>query len=302
MVGSGRVGGRRGYRARRKVLLPTSGLLGELVPNSPLAGARAPTVLERRCWPTSGAQPAERLWYPLSSTNRALTLKYTPRTIALLCELHHPAEKPDPRPVQEIHNATFQQGQPPWSSFAITPTGPVLSNPATRPGASSVVRFLPDRIQFREELSAWTYETFADQVLFIAEQMHAVRGTALFTGQQVTIRTLVNPKAFKDAREFLKAGMFQFDDQVEDFAREPKLYGLRMVFPPTPEEQQAYSLRVESYNHDTRSLFLEIQGTFGPCLPQNGLESIRDNILATYGFLVSRGLRFVSRFDASQEA
>jgi hypothetical protein len=165
-----------------------------------------------------------------------------------------------------------------------------------------VVRFLPDRIQFREELGVWTHETFADQVLFIAEQMHRIRGTTLFTGQQVTVRTLVNPKTFKDAREFLKAGMFQFDEQVDDFAREPQLYGLRLVFPPTPDEQQAFSLRVESYNHDTRSLFLEIQGTFGPCLPQQGLESIRDNILATYAFLVSRGLRFVSRFDVGQEA
>ena len=228
-------------------------------------------------------------------------MKYTPRTIALLCELHHPPEKPDPRPVQEVHNATFQNGQPPWSSFAITPTGPILSNPATRPGANSVVRFLSDRIQFREELGVWTHEAFADQVLFIAEQMHSIRGTALYTGQQVTIRTLVNPKTFDDAREFLKAGMFRFDDQVEDFEREPQLYGLRLVFPPTAEEQQAFAVRVESYNHDTRSLFLEIQGTFGPCLPQQGLGIIRDNILATYAFLVGRGLRFVARFDTGQE-
>ena len=46
---------------------------------------------------------------------------YTPRTIALVCELFHPPQQPDPAPIQRFHNAMFQSGDPLYSSFSVTP-------------------------------------------------------------------------------------------------------------------------------------------------------------------------------------
>ena len=68
--------------------------------------------------------------------------------------------------------------------------------------------------------------------------------------QQVLVRTLVNPRAFKDSRNYLKNGMFGFGDKMDVFEQAPQLLGLRMVFPPTQESPNAFSLRIESFNND----------------------------------------------------
>jgi hypothetical protein len=223
---------------------------------------------------------------------------YTPRTIALVCELYHPPLQPDPAPIQRLHNAMFQSGDPFYSSFSVTPAGAVLSNPVSQPGANSYAAFLPDRFQFREELSGLTHDGFAARVKRVSQDVSKLCGIQSFIAEQVTVRTLVNPRNFKDSREYLKQGMFGFDDEVQSFEREPQLYGIRLVFPPEQGQSCAFSLRIESYNNDPRSLFIENQGSFGPILVEQGLDSVEQNIVDTYEFVVQNSLRFVGCFDA----
>ena len=229
-------------------------------------------------------------------------MDYQPRTIALLCDLFHPPIPPDPKPVQKLHNEMFESGQPAYSSFAVTPAGPVLSNPVSQPGGASQVAFLQDRLQFREEMGGMTHESFSGRVSSVAERLAKLRGIQVFTGQQVTLRSLINPRTYKDTRAFLKEGMFGFSLQTEVLGREPQLYGLRLVFAPEGDEQNAFGLRIESFNKDPRSLYLDVQGTFGPVLEARGLEQLGERVLATYGFLVERVLPFVARFDNREEA
>jgi hypothetical protein len=157
-------------------------------------------------------------------------------------------------------------------------------------------------MQFREELGSQTVEEFARQVRQITERVVALSKTQVFTAQQVTIHTLVNPRHFKDAREFLHGGMFGFDRETEDFGRGLQLIGLRMVFPPSEGQPNAHALRVESFNDDVRSLFIENQATFPPILLARGLDAIEENVQAAYEFLVERALSFIGRFDSRQEA
>ena len=91
-------------------------------------------------------------------------MKYTPRTIAFLCDLLHPPIAPDPRAIQRLHNVQFEKGDPAYNSYNVTPEGALLSNPVSSPGANSSVAFLADRIRFREELSGLTVETFSQRV------------------------------------------------------------------------------------------------------------------------------------------
>jgi len=111
----------------------------------------------------------------------------------------------------------------------------------------------------------------------------------------------VNPRSFKDSRAYLKQGMFGFDDQVEAFGREPQLYGIRLVFPPDPAHTSSYSLRIESFNNDPRSLYIENHASFGPIMVEQGLEPVEQNVLDAYRFVVEESLRFVARFDAPQQ-
>ena len=232
-------------------------------------------------------------------------MDYQPRTIAYLCDLLHPPQAPEPRPIQKLHNRMFEGGAPTYATFAVTPLGPVLANPAERPGAASQAAFLGDRFQFREELGDMTIETFGERVRTVAGEAAGLRGIGHFTGQQVTLRSLINPRHYSDSRAFLSEAVFGFGEEVEELGRAPQLYGLRLAFPPAKGEANALSLRLESYNADARSLFLEVQASFGPIPLPGGvstaaLEPIERNVQTTYAFLTDRVLPFVARFDARQ--
>ena len=228
-------------------------------------------------------------------------MHYAPRTIALITELFHPPIPPDPAPVQRVHNQLFQAGNSPYQGFVVTPQGPVLSNPATRPGATSMAAFLGDRFQFREEFSSLTVEDFALRTRFVAELVAAQTGVQVFTSQQVVVRTLLNPRHFTDSRTFLKQGLLGLEGETVDFGREPQLFGVRLVFPAQEEAPFSCSLRIESYHADTRDVYIENQASFPPILASRGLGAIETNVLETYRFLIERALRFVSRFDARLE-
>lgn len=232
---------------------------------------------------------------------------YDTRTIAFICELMHPPSQPDTGAVQRVHNSFFQDGAPPYTSFAITPMGPVLTNPSTRPGAVSQAVFLPDRYQFREELGALTCEDFGARVRQVTEAVTAQTGLQDFSGQQVTIRSLINPRHYRNSGDLLKEGLFKMQEPVQQFENDPAIWGIRMVFPPQEagedeedfgaERPTANALRIESYAQDPRSLFLENQGSFGQMAVSEGLDVVESNIAAAYEFLTERGLSFISSFD-----
>jgi hypothetical protein len=231
-----------------------------------------------------------------------MDLHYAPRTIAFQSELYHPLVEADATRLQRLHNRLFETGSPTYTDFAVVANGATLSNPGTRPGAVSSATLTSDKIVLREELSAMTVDEFSRRVRAITEAAAGLLGIQVITAHQVTIRTLANPRNFRDSRAFLKEGMFGFGAQVEDFGREPQLYGLRLVFPPNEKEPNAHALRIESFQGDPRSLFLENQASYAPLLVARGLEPLEQHVHDTYDFLVERALSFVARFDARQEA
>lgn len=224
-------------------------------------------------------------------------MQYTPRTIAFLCELLHPPQVPDPAPFQRVHNRFFETGSPLYGSFSVTADGAVLSNPLPHPGAVSSAAFLQDRFQFREESTGISAEDFVSRVEDVTRIVLEERPVPLFTGQAITVRSLVNPRSFRDSRDFLKEGVLRMESELASFGRDPQLLGLRMVFPPTREEPHAFTLRVESFANDPRSLFLENTGAFGPVVVARGLDPIGVNVRATYEFLVERALPFLEHFE-----
>ncbi|MEL6428542.1 MAG: hypothetical protein AAFZ87_03115 [Planctomycetota bacterium] len=227
-------------------------------------------------------------------------MSYPTRTIALLCELLHPPVPPDPRPIQRLHNEMFESGQPPYAGFQVSALGPVLSNPVATPGGVSQVAFLGDRVQFREERGSLTHETFAAQVRDIAQRAAPLRGVPVYSAQQIVLRSLVNPRTAGDTRTFLRERLFGFGDEVDALGRSPQLMGLRLGFGPDSAEENAFGLRIESYNPDPRSLYIEVQGSFGPTVASEGMQVVEDNVLRTYDFLVQKVLPFLAFFDRKE--
>lgn len=225
-----------------------------------------------------------------------------PRTIAYACELHHLPQALEPLPLQRLHNRLFEAGSPPYPNFALAGDAIVLSKPASQPQAVSQLHVARDRFAFREELSDLTTEEFAAHVVSLSAEVARARGVQIFTSQVVTVRTLVNLRHFRDAREFLRLGVFGFGHELGTLGREAQLFGLRLVFPPTPQNPSTFHLRVESFAGDHRSLFLENQANFGPLLSTRSLEPVGANIETTYRFLVERVCSFLVHFDSRTEA
>ncbi|MFT7487398.1 MAG: hypothetical protein ACI9F9_003259, partial [Candidatus Paceibacteria bacterium] len=174
---------------------------------------------------------------------------------------------------------------------------PVLSNPGTRPGALSQVVFLADRIQFREELGAMTVDEFGVRVRQIAQDAGIERQLTAYAGQQVTIRTLVNPRKFSSSLNYMRDGLLGFGDMVEVFEQAPQIMGLRMVFPPSEEGGTANALRIENYVQDPKTLYLENQGSYGPIQLSDDMSKVEQNVTEAYSFLVDKATSFVGAFD-----
>jgi hypothetical protein len=232
-------------------------------------------------------------------------MTYEPRTIALHCDLHHPPMAPDPIPVQRLHNQMFQSGAPSYSSFAVTPMGPVLSNPAPVPNRVSQVLFLADQLQVRDEFAGLGHENFADRVQDIAGNYAEARGISNYLGQKVTLRALVTPQNFRDARHFLDQSMFRFQGPFgqdtsainQHFDTPANLYGLRLAFPGEGPEPSNIGLRIESYSADARSLFVEIQGAYAPQENNPSPPNFGSRVHELYTFLESHTLPFIQHFD-----
>jgi hypothetical protein len=226
---------------------------------------------------------------------------YPTRTIAYICEIYHASMPPATESIQRLHNRYFEDGNPPYSSFAVSPAGPVLSNPGMQRGVLSQVAFLPDRIQFREELGAMTAEDFGLRVRRIAGDVASERSMEAYAGQRITIRTLLNPRKFGNSIEYMRDGLFGFGDMIDAFEGQPRIYGLRMDFPPSEECRTANSLRIENYFQDERTLFMENQSSAGPVRVSDQLEHLEENVSSAYSFLIDKASSFVQAFDLRLE-
>ena len=227
-------------------------------------------------------------------------MRYQPRTIALLAEVVHPPLAPDPRVVQRLHNEAYQAGPPPWASFTLGDSGPSLSNPATHPGHVSQASFLPDRLLVREEQSAVTVEEFAERTAHLAGRYAQERSIGVFLAQVVTLRTLVNARHQRDTRALLAQDLMRLGDSLSAFERAPATVGLRLAFTSAHAEQPAVGLRIESYNADPRSLFLEVQATYGPVVSGSATDALRQRVHGAYEILQNEVLEFVARHDQPQ--
>ncbi|MEZ5979566.1 MAG: hypothetical protein R3F34_15315 [Planctomycetota bacterium] len=225
-------------------------------------------------------------------------MTYSTRTVGFHCELLHPPGPVDAAVVQRVHNRLFQSPEPLYRSFAVTHEGCTLSNLVARPGAISQASFLVDRFRFHEEGTGLTPGEFADRVVTVSEQVCEARGFAMFTGQVVTLRTLVNPRAYGTSIELLRDGVLGFDElDAQALGRPLGGLGLRLVFPPANGEHSAFAVRVETLANDRRSLFLENQATFPPVAVREGLSAVSEHIDAAYRFLTGPVLRMLERRD-----
>jgi len=229
-------------------------------------------------------------------------MNYDPRTIALLSEIIYPPIELQATAVQAIHNQLFSD-EFSYQNFAVTGDGISLSNQLENPGGVSMVNYLPDRIQVREELSGAHVDDFERRVEQVLRISLAQLGLPVLVAHQHVVRSLINAKSFTDSRDFLAAGVCQLDPTAfAPFERPVGLFGMKLIFPVIEGSDDFHQLLIESFNQDPRSVFLENVTTYtSPVMPDD-VDKIAHNVRRTYDFVRNRALAFVAQYDKPKKA
>ncbi len=225
-------------------------------------------------------------------------MSYDPRMIAFLAEIIYTPLELRADVVQSIHNSLYRQTEISYQNFQIAADGIHLSNVPERPGAVSAVSFAPDRMVLREELRATTVEDFATRVVNVASVSFRTLGIPLSLAQQFVIRSLVTPRQTQDSREFLLRRVIGAPDQAWGaFGRPMQRVGLSFTFPQVQEHDQVFNVRIETWNQDPRSLWIENVGSYTRPVPAERIPDLGASLLTTYKFVTGQVSRFLSHFD-----
>jgi len=225
-------------------------------------------------------------------------MTYDPRTIAFSAEILYPPMQLRADAIQGIHNKLFQQPAIAYQSFQVQPDGIHLSNMAQSPGQVSAVTFRPDRMVVREELRSTTVEDFGARVIEIAKVSFAALEIPTSMAQQFIVRTLINPRHSTDSRSFVGERLLSESQNLQAFGRPLHSVGLRLTFPQTPQHNELFHLRIEPWNHDPRSLWVENAGSFTAAVTQEQLPTLGEQLMATYRFVTGPVSKFLSHYDS----
>lgn len=224
-------------------------------------------------------------------------MSYDPRTIAFVGEILFPPMQLRADLVQSVHNALYRQPALGYQSFQVAADGIHLSNLALAPGQVSVASFLPDRLILREEMRGATVEDFATRTVNVAATAFATLGIPVSLAQQFCVRSLIQPKHSRDAREFLARRLFAIGDSLGLLGRPIQALGLRLAVPPTEQQRAAHQVRIENWPADPRSLWLEVTGTYATPAPAAQLQQVAEHLYGTYGFLTGPVSDFLATHD-----
>lgn len=231
-------------------------------------------------------------------------MEYSLRSIAYLAELIHQPRQHSAEDLQKVHTFSFGDDSCRYQNFMLLPggAGAALTNPQTQANMVSSATFLADRIQIREEMSGISREDFQARVARLSELSLQVLGVQQFLAQNFIVRSLVNARNYYDSREFIARSVLNMEeDDFQCLQRAPQILGVRLVFPQTNENRGMYSVRVESYAAEPRSLFIENVGVFRSIVNQTNLADLTSNFFATYDYIDGNVVDFIAQFDAREE-
>ncbi|MBL9077325.1 MAG: hypothetical protein JNL08_07475 [Planctomycetes bacterium] len=225
-------------------------------------------------------------------------MTYDPRTIAFTAEILHPPQAPRADLVQSVHNTLYRQPAIGYQNFQVAQDGIHLSNLPQAPGQVSAASFAWDRLVLREELRGATVEDFATRVVNVVSTSFPTLGLPLSLAQQFVVRSLIQPRQFRDGREFLSRRLIAPGaESWPRLDRPVQALGVRLVLPPKPGGRGTFHVRVESWPQDPRSLWLECTGSFTGPIAAGDAPQLAELLYETYRYLSGPVAEFLSALD-----
>ncbi len=177
-----------------------------------------------------------------------------------------------------------------------------LTQASTSSAETSRYVLKTDRVAVvHENVERLGFEIFCEKVEIISKMLVESFRMPFLLGQTHVIRKIVNPAGASDARLYLLDTVCRFgEEKRRAFMRPVHGFGLRFVFPATPEDPTEFDVKVESFLRDGRLLYLENVGRFhAPVVAQN-LAALRAGLDRTNTFLREQMASFFAQFEAGE--
>lgn len=224
-----------------------------------------------------------------------------PRSIAFIVDCIHPQIRHDQGALQRLYSKLAEGGTLTYANFNITPMGAQMTTvhgPASIPGGTShsALTFGVDRIQVKEEWPQISLDDFISRARDAVETTMNELPIPMFGAVQCVIRCLVSAQGTADSRQYFDENFFRMDEGAQErLGRQVNLLGLRLAFPATPDDMSVHNVRIESFNGDVRSIFLEECGVYQTPITVQDTSPVENAIRGAYDFLTHNVTDYLRR-------
>lgn len=183
-------------------------------------------------------------------------------------------------------------------SYVTMPDGGVqMTSKKQRPNFTRYI-IMKDRIVLSYEYCENSMNYYQSMMSDFISAFFQATGINLFLVQGITIRKLVNMKGIEDSRDFLIKKVFSLkEENLQKFGRPLHMFGTRILFPGTQEDQSTYEVKMETLLEDYKTLFIENKAMFPMPMDTRKSTDLGPVIKKADDFINNNLMGFISQFS-----
>ncbi len=227
-----------------------------------------------------------------------------PQTTYLHVELVHPPKNYHDKRVFDKVNLEIGEFSPAYSELKVFEGGHGARLTGKIEETRYLCEFRQDRLLVSEQNPRAGLPDFDQNLLKIVNLSLKTLEVQFFIAQSSIVRCVFMPSNFSDARVFLGERVCSLKEEISGLAKAGPIhiYGLKFVFPATPERRVAHNIRIESLAEDPGKIWVENVAAFAsrPITPSD-VRLISENLAETSRFLEEDIFGFLAQFDTKEE-
>ncbi len=183
-------------------------------------------------------------------------------------------------------------------SFMSMPDGAIqMVSKKQRPNFTRYI-LMKDRVVMSYEFCESSMNFYQGLMSDFLAAFTSVTGINLFLMQNITIRKLINMPGIPDSRDFLLKNVFSLkEEHLRHFGRPLHMFGTRIFFPGTQQDQSGFEVKIETSLEDYKTLFIENKGTFPVPLDTGKGVDLGPVIKKTDDFINNNIMSFIGQFN-----
>ena len=224
------------------------------------------------------------------------------RIIHFTTELIHKPKARDKQALQKLYYTLSKDHVAAYDSSDFSQPQQARFQSKRGPRTQSLMLVLPDRFLIVEEWADMSLADYVSMVKAVATCSMAELDTGPILAHTVTIRSTSVLTHFTDSLRFLMDQVFHQTDRIEPhFQRPMTTGGLRFVFRETPESPGDLHAIIESFQHNTNEVFVEVKAIHKTQkFDLDGVDVLESSIHSCRQFISDSIYPFLNQYDTPQ--